>query len=109
MLATAAAPAGDRAAWAWECKWDGWRKLVYVDQSLRVRTRRGRPIGESLLALVGPVDTLGSRTAILDGELVASPAGAVRARLIRAAVSPTLKLLWRLPTQSGSKVSASRS
>ena len=84
------------------------RRRVYVDQSLRVRTRRGRPHRRITATLVGSVDTLGSRTAILDGELVASPAGAVRARLIGAAASPTLKLLWPLPTQSGSKACAVR-
>ena len=32
----------------WECKWDGWRALVYIDGSLRVRTRTGRQVSDSL-------------------------------------------------------------
>ena len=44
--------------WAWECKWDGWRALLYVDRGMRVRTRTGRQVSDSLPELAGLVDAL---------------------------------------------------
>ena len=77
MLATTGQPNRDQASWSWECKWDGWRALVYVDGGLRVRTRTGRQVSDSLPELIGLMDTLEGRSVILDGELIASNEGAV--------------------------------
>ena len=71
MLATTGQPEHDQGAWAWECKWDGWRALVYA--------RRGhsgphphRPPGQRLPPeLTGLVDALDGHRVVLDGELVA--------------------------------------
>ena len=72
MLATTGQPGGDQALWCAEAKWDGWRALVYVDDGLRVRTRTGRQVSDSLPELTGLVDALDGHSVILDGELVAS-------------------------------------
>ena len=77
MLATTGQPVRDAAAWSYEVKWDGWRALVYVDGGLKVRTRRGRQIVDSLPELAGLVDALDAHSAILDGELVALVDGRV--------------------------------
>jgi bifunctional non-homologous end joining protein LigD len=77
MLATTGQPGGDQAFWSWEVKWDGWRALVYLDSGLRVRTRTGRQVSDSLPELGGLADALRGRSLILDGELVACPGGAV--------------------------------
>ena len=55
--------------WAVEPKLDGWRALVYVDDDVIVRTRRGRDVTASVPHLTALRD-LGHRM-ILDGELVA--------------------------------------
>jgi hypothetical protein len=73
MLAMTGEPSGDQPFWCAEAKWDGWRALVYVDDSLRVRTRTGRQVGDSLPELTGLVDALDGHRVILDGELVACP------------------------------------
>lgn len=57
------------AEWACEPKLDGWRALVYVDETVTVRTRTGRDITDNVenlqaLAAIG-------RRFVLDGELVA--------------------------------------
>jgi bifunctional non-homologous end joining protein LigD len=75
MLATTGAAPGNLASWWWELKWDGWRALVYVDGGFKVRTRPGREVSGSLPELVGLVNALDGRTAILDGELVACSDG----------------------------------
>jgi bifunctional non-homologous end joining protein LigD len=67
----------DLTAWSFEVKWDGWRALVCVDGGLKVRTRSGRQVSDSLPELASLVDALGGRSAILDGELVACPDGVV--------------------------------
>lgn len=56
--------------WMLEPKLDGWRGVVYVDGGLRVRTRSGRNVTESVPELAGFVDALPDGT-VLDGELVA--------------------------------------
>jgi bifunctional non-homologous end joining protein LigD len=54
--------------WAAEPKLDGWRARVLVDgDELAVRTRRGRPITESVPSVAG----LRGLSVVLDGELVA--------------------------------------
>jgi bifunctional non-homologous end joining protein LigD len=75
MLATTGAPVHDPEAWSFEVKWDGWRALAYIDRGLRVRTRTGRQVADSLPELNGLVDALGGHTVILDGELVVCPQG----------------------------------
>ena len=71
MLATTGQPERDQAAWAWECKWDGWRALVCIDGGLKVPTRSGRQVSDSLPDLAAVVDARDGHSAILDGELVA--------------------------------------
>lgn len=55
--------------WAVEPKLDGWRALVYVDDTVTVRTRTGRDVTASVPELAGLVNV--GRRMILDGELVA--------------------------------------
>jgi len=71
MQATLAAtpPKGD--GWAWELKWDGIRALGYVDGGrLRLFTRNGNEVTNRYPELRGLGETLGSRQAVLDGEIV---------------------------------------
>jgi bifunctional non-homologous end joining protein LigD len=77
MLATTGAPVHDPEAWSFEVKWDGWRALVYIDRALRVRTRSGRQVSDSLPELAGLVEALHGHSVILDGELVACRDGRV--------------------------------
>src|SRR5215469_10561659 len=77
MLATTGQPGGNQDAWSYEVKWDGWRAMVYVDGAVRVRTRTGRQVSESLPELGGLVDSLDGHSVILDGELVACRDGRV--------------------------------
>ena len=53
MLMTTGEPGGNQDCWSWEVKWDGWRAMVYVDGGLRVRTRTGRQVADSLPELRG--------------------------------------------------------
>jgi bifunctional non-homologous end joining protein LigD len=63
-------PTGD--GWAWELKWDGVRALGYVDGGrLRLVSRNGNDVTRRYPELRGLGATLGSRDAILDGEIVA--------------------------------------
>jgi bifunctional non-homologous end joining protein LigD len=75
MLASSGAVPGNPSAWSWEVKWDGWRALVYVGEGIKVRTRTGREVSDSLPELAGLVDALNGRTAVLDGELIACAGG----------------------------------
>jgi ATP-dependent DNA ligase len=61
-LETTGQPGGDRALRSHEAKWDGWRALVHVDGGLRVRTRTGRQVADSLPELTGLVDALHGST-----------------------------------------------
>jgi bifunctional non-homologous end joining protein LigD len=69
MLATNR-PLDDRHIWRLEPKLDGWRALVYVDGGVRVRTRSGRNVTESLPELAGIAEQVPDGT-VLDGELIA--------------------------------------
>jgi bifunctional non-homologous end joining protein LigD len=71
MLAVSGQPSGDFSRWIFEAKWDGWRALVYVDGGLKVRTRTGRQVADSLPELAGLVEALDGHSVILDGELIA--------------------------------------
>jgi bifunctional non-homologous end joining protein LigD len=77
MLATTGGPQRDLGNWAWETKWDGWRALIYIDSGVKVRTRSGRQVSDSLPELAALVDALDGRNVILDGELIACPDGKV--------------------------------
>ena len=77
MLASPGRVTGLSSGWAAEVKWDGWRAMVSVDGTVKVRTRRGRDVTASLPELAPLADTLSGRSAILDGELVTCAAGAV--------------------------------
>jgi len=58
--------------WAFEMKWDGVRAVVYVDgTSVRVMTRNDREVAATYPELQGLAGSLGSRSAVLDGEVVA--------------------------------------
>ena len=69
MLATNRQP-GDGHTWAIEPKLDGWRTVVNLDGSVRVRTRSGRNVTESLPELAGLAEQVPDGT-VLDGEIVA--------------------------------------
>jgi bifunctional non-homologous end joining protein LigD len=77
MSASVGEPARDQEQWCAEVKFDGWRAMVYIDDGLKVRTRSGRQVSDSLPEPDGLVDALAGRIAILDGELVACPDGKV--------------------------------
>jgi bifunctional non-homologous end joining protein LigD len=66
MLARSA-PLPARGDYAYEVKWDGFRALVSTERRLRVRSRRGWAMTETLSSCTAgpPV------RAVLDGELVA--------------------------------------
>ncbi|MGQ0825522.1 MAG: non-homologous end-joining DNA ligase [Actinomycetota bacterium] len=71
MVATLAKqpPTGD--GWAWELKWDGIRALGYVDAGrLRLFTRNGNEVSRRYPELRQLAVELGTRDAILDGEIV---------------------------------------
>jgi bifunctional non-homologous end joining protein LigD len=60
-VATSGQPVRDAAAWSFEVKCDGWRVLAYIDDGLKVRTRSGRQMSDSLPQLAGLVDGLVGR------------------------------------------------
>jgi hypothetical protein len=53
MLASVGEPVRDPERWSTEVKWDGWRALVYVEDGLKVRTRAGRQVSDSLVLGTG--------------------------------------------------------
>lgn len=72
MLALAGTLPTDSQSWAIEFKWDGVRAIVYVDGGrVRALSRNDRDLTESFPELRAVGDFLGSRSAILDGEIVA--------------------------------------
>ena len=72
MLATAGRLPTDDDAWAFEFKWDGVRAVAYVDGGrLRLLSRNDRDVTVSYPELRGLGEALGSRQAVLDGEIVA--------------------------------------
>jgi bifunctional non-homologous end joining protein LigD len=70
-------PVRDLDRWCFEVNLDGWRALVYVDDGLKVRTRSGRQVTDSLPELAGLADAMCGWSAILDGELIAYVDGKV--------------------------------
>ncbi|HEX8054063.1 MAG TPA: DNA ligase D [Thermoleophilaceae bacterium] len=72
MLATAGALPRDEEKWSFEIKWDGVRALVYSEPGrLRIEGRRLTDMTERYPELRPLNRQLGSRDAILDGEIVA--------------------------------------
>src|SRR5579863_9685139 len=72
MLAVAGDLPKKDAGWAYEFKWDGVRALVYVDAGrVRAFTRNDKSLMSTFPELREIGLHLGSRSAILDGELVA--------------------------------------
>lgn len=62
----------DDARWAYEMKWDGVRAVVYVEGGRpTVRSRNDRDVTAGYPELRGLAASLGSRRAVLDGEIVA--------------------------------------
>ncbi len=72
MLALAGRLPADEKGWAFEFKWDGVRAIVFVDGGrVRALSRNDKDLTESFPELRAVGDFLGSREAILDGEIVA--------------------------------------
>lgn len=75
MLATPGRlpPASEDTSYAYEVKQDGQRCMVYLpgDGSVRLRSRSGADITPAYPELAGLGTALGSRPAVLDGEIVA--------------------------------------
>jgi bifunctional non-homologous end joining protein LigD len=72
MLAVAGGLPSSDAGWAYEFKWDGVRAIVYVDGGrVRALTRNDKDLVANFPELRDLGAFLGSRSAILDGEIVA--------------------------------------
>jgi bifunctional non-homologous end joining protein LigD len=72
MLATLTTKKPAGPGWAWELKWDGIRALGYVDGGrLRLFTRNGNEVTHRYPELRALGAELGTRDAVLDGEIVA--------------------------------------
>jgi bifunctional non-homologous end joining protein LigD len=72
MLAVADAPGSTDDGWAYEFKWDGVRAVCYVDGGrVRAMSRGEKDLTRSFPELRDLGAFLGSRPAVLDGELVA--------------------------------------
>ena len=72
MLARSGPLPPDQEHWAFEVKWDGVRALAYSEGGrLRLQSRSGRDITAQYPEVRGLAEELGSRDAILDGEIVA--------------------------------------
>ncbi len=72
MLAKPGALPTSDEGWAYEFKWDGVRAIVYVDGGrVRALTRNEKDLVATFPELRDIGDFLGSRSAVLDGEIVA--------------------------------------
>jgi bifunctional non-homologous end joining protein LigD len=72
MLATLSTLPTDEDRWAFELKWDGVRAIAYCETGrLRLESRNLREITSHYPELRGIAAELGSRDAVLDGEVVA--------------------------------------
>jgi bifunctional non-homologous end joining protein LigD len=72
MLARTGELPPDDGSWAYEMKWDGLRALAYVSNGrARLLSRTGQDITGDYPELAGLGAALGSRQAVLDGEIVA--------------------------------------
>ena len=76
MLALAGRLPAESQDWAVEFKWDGVRAVVFVDGGrVRASSRNEKDLTESFPELRAVGEFLGSRSAILDGEIVAFDEG----------------------------------
>jgi bifunctional non-homologous end joining protein LigD len=72
MLATLSTLPRDEDGWAYEIKWDGVRAIAYCETGrLRLESRTLREISSHYPELRAIAAELGSREAVLDGEIVA--------------------------------------
>ena len=72
MLALAGTLPKSDEGWAYEFKWDGVRAIVYVDGGrIRMSSRNDKDLSPSFPEFHVIGEFLGSRTAIIDGEIVA--------------------------------------
>lgn len=72
MLATSDRLPARRSGWAYEFKWDGVRAIVFVDGGrVRATSRNDNDLTTSFPELRELGEFLGSRSAVLDGEIVA--------------------------------------
>jgi len=71
MLHTLVDGLTERAGWAFEPKWDGWRCLAIVDEAaVDLRIRRGVDLAPWFPELTRPPAALDVGRAVLDGEIV---------------------------------------
>ena len=68
MLASTGPITDGAEGWAFEPKLDGWRALVYLDESLIVRARNDHDITASLPELLPMATALASRRVVLGGR-----------------------------------------
>jgi bifunctional non-homologous end joining protein LigD len=72
MLAVPGSLPADDTGWGFEFKWDGVRAVAYVDGGrMRLKSRNDRDVSVSYPELHLAAEVLGSRDAVLDGEIVA--------------------------------------
>ena len=72
MLAVSGSLPTSKSGWSYEFKWDGVRAVLFVDGGrVRAMTRNGRNIVTNFPELREIGAFLGSRSAVLDGEIVA--------------------------------------
>lgn len=72
MKATLSTMPENEDAWGFEIKWDGVRALAYAEPGrIRLVSRNGRDITQQYPEVSGLSRLLGSRRAVMDGELVA--------------------------------------
>ncbi len=104
MLARAGTLPRDDDRWAFEIKWDGVRAIAYSQPgSLRLESRNLREITASYPELARLARALGSRRAVLDGEIVAFDAdgrpsfGALARRMHVSSPARARRLAEELP------------
>src|SRR4051794_6778996 len=72
MLARSDGLPANQDGWAFEIKWDGVRAIAFCEGGrLRMTSRSGRDITSQYPEVRGLAEALGSRDAVLDGEVVA--------------------------------------
>ncbi|MHB8681547.1 MAG: non-homologous end-joining DNA ligase [Acidimicrobiales bacterium] len=105
MLATAGTLPSSDAGWGFEFKWDGVRAVAYVEGGRlgKLLSRNDRDVAAGYPELRGLGDALGSRPAVLDGEIVAfdddgHPSfGALQERMHVADAVKARRLAERIP------------
>jgi bifunctional non-homologous end joining protein LigD len=103
--AAATPPGGD--AWLHETKWDGYRLLASVRAGkARLWSRNGIEWSARVPELVDAIESLGLRSALIDGEMVVLRKGrddfnALQGRLATAARAPAVYVLFDLPHIDG--------